>query len=235
MIQVLDMKVSWYIGYSNLPQLDMLLKDPPPRPDPPAWWHKLPMENGNYYVCRLIPTVRFLFEAKTGGGALGRELMLEDGSMYRPNGGWSSSEGQINRLRALDDRFAEILPYDVVDITYYGEYARPGTYNDGWGLGMAGLCFDLPWAQEQVAKHLPGIELYDVTDRDPENKGEDQASAEQGAIFGAHGYGYIPVPIEREGTTRESIKPGIDSELFQRTAMPSDRQRAAQMKAKAAS
>lgn len=230
MIEVLAMKVSWYTGYSNLPELQMLLKEPPPRPDPPAWWHSIRVDKGTYYVCRLIPTVRFLFESDSGGGALGRTLLLADGSEHKTNGGWSSNEGAINRYRALDERFAEILPYDVVDITYYGEYARAGTYNDGWGLGMAGLCFDLPWAQEQVAKHLPGVELYDLTDRNPQNKTEDQASAEQGAIFGAHGYSYIPVPIDRDGTTRESIKPDPDSELFQRTAMSFDKTRALQEK-----
>lgn len=232
MIEVLEMKVAWYIGYTNLPGLHMLLKDPPPKADPPAWWHAIPVEGGTYYICRLEPTVRFLFESDRGGGALGREVLLGDGSTHKTNGGWSSSEGQVNRRRALDERFAEVLPHDVVDITYYGEYARPGTYNYGWGMGMAGLCFDLPWAQEQVAKHLPGVELYDLTDRNPESKNEDQASAEQGAIFGASGYSYIPVPIERDGTTKESIKPAVDSELFKRTAMEFDQRRAAQMKEK---
>jgi len=229
MIEVLGMKVTWNLQYSNLPHLNVLLKEPPPKPDPPAWWHRLEMDKGTYFLCRLEPTVRFLFEAPTGGGASGRTVLLGDGSEYRTNGGWSSNEGRINQLRANDERFAEALPYDVVNMTYYGEYAKPGTYNDGWGLGMAGLTFDLPWAEKQVAKHLPGVELLDVTNRQADNKGDDMASAEQAIIFGSSGYSYIPVPIEREGTTRESVKPVPDSELFLRTAMEWERNAARAM------
>ena len=164
--------------------------------------------------------------------------MLEDGTTHVTNGGWSSNGGQINRLRALDDRFAEYLPYDVVEITFYGKYAREGSYNDGWGLGMAGVAFDLPWTEEQIAKYLPGVELLDLTDRRLDGRGENQASAEQASIIGAGAgaYGYIPVVAdlrEKSSTTaKESIKARPGSELFERTAMEVDRRRAAAEAAK---
>ena len=230
-MNVLGMKVGWGIGWANLPDLHMLLDEEPQRPEV---WRKIPVNGGTYFIARQEPVVRFLFESERGGGALGRGLLLEDGSGYKTNGGWSSSEGQVNRLRALDERFADYLPYDVVGITYYAPpYARTGTYNEGWGLGMAGVCFDLPWAQEMITKHLPGVELVDTTNRDADGREENEASGEQSMVIGdSVGYGYVPAPIEREGTTRESIKPDVDSELFLRTAMEWDRKRAEQEKQK---
>lgn len=223
-MNVLGMKVSWSIGWMNLPHLNMLLEEPPPKPDPPAWWHRIPVEGGTYFVCRLDPVVRFVFESDHGRGALGREVLLGDGSTYKTNGGWSSSATQVNRLRALDSRFSEALPHDAVEVTYYGEYAKPGTYNDGWGLGMAGVAFDLPWVMEQMDEHLPGVELVDFTDRRPKGGDEHQASLEQSLIIGGvSGYGYIPVPCGwTEPFSREDLKPATDSELFLRTAMEFD-------------
>jgi hypothetical protein len=215
-MEIKEMKVSWNIGWANLPSLNMLLDEPPPKSEV---WRKFEMENGGtYFVSRLKPLVRFVFEAKTGGGALSREVTLEDGTTYRTNGGWSSSDAQINRLRATDPRFSDYLPHDVIDITYYGEYARPGTYNDGWGLGMAGLCFEIPWVVEQMAEHLPGVTLVDLTDRTTDGRDEHQASSEQSLIIGGtKNRPYIPVPAGGN-----EIRPDIDSELFQRTAFTRD-------------
>lgn len=227
-MKVMGMKVSWMIGWSNLPSLNMLIDEKLEYPR--DGWRKIPVTGGSYYLNRQEPAVRFFFESDHGGGALGGKMILEDGTEVITKGGWSSNAGQVNRLRALDERFAEYLPYDVVGITYYGEYARPDTYNDGWGLGMAGLTFDLPWVEEQMKEHLAGVELYDLTNRDPSGPDENQASADQAMIIGGGGgYGYIPVVIGGE-KTKEGIRPSPDSELFLRTAMQYDRQDARRRK-----
>lgn len=229
-IKVLGMRVGWHIGWTNLPDLHMLLEKPLPKAE-----HRrlIAVQGGNYLLCRQAPVVRYTFESEYGGGALGIETTLEDGTIYKTNGGWSSNAGQINRLRALDPRFADYLPYDVIEITVYGEYAREGTYNNGWGLGLAGAAFDLPWAEKKIREHLPGLKLLDLNDRRP-GRNENQASAEQAAIIGvsSSAYGYIPVPAGLEEIGRETIKPDVESELFARTAMGWDRKRAAQEAAK---
>lgn len=230
-MNVLGMKVSWNIGWMNLPTLNMLLDEEPP---PPEVWHRHEVEGGSYYFCRRQHAVSFLFESLKGGGALARKVTLEDGTEHQTNGGWSSNEGAVNKLRALDPDLATYLPEDVVGITYYGKYAREGTYNDGWGLGIAGVGFEVSWVIEQMRVHLPGVELLDLTDRGAGAR-EDQASADQALIFGATAYGYIPVPADRPvPLTKEAIKPSIDSELFQRTAMEHDRKRARQLRERGA-
>lgn len=220
-MRVLAMKVGWNIGWTNLPGLHMLLDEPPPTANV---WRLIPVERGNFLLCRQEPVVRFFFESEHGGGALGRKVELEDGSEYTTNGGWSSNEGQINHLRATDTRFAEYLPEDVIGISTYGEYARPDTYNDGWGLGMAGYTFDVSWVRAQIAEHLPGVELLDVTDRSASASLEERGNAEQAFIIGSgSAYGYLPVPAPWDGFTLKA-KPG--TELFERTAMAWDRKHA---------
>lgn len=225
-VRVKAMKVSWNIGYSNLPGLDMLLENEMPYPK--EGWRLFPVEGGNFLVHRDKPVVRYIFESQHGGGALGGLRILEDGTEYKSNGGWSSNPGALNGHRA---EFGGYLPHDVCGVTYYGEYARKGTYNDGWGLGIAGCAFDVPWLQAWMAIKLPGVELLPTGDTD-----ENQASADQALIVGGlGGYGYVPAAIDREETTIPGIKAKPGTELFDRTAMDADRRWAQRLKERAGS
>lgn len=231
-MKVLEMRVGWMIGWGNMPSLHALIDDPPPK-DLDRTYRLFPQNRGMFLISRVEPDVRFTWEdTEYGGGACGGKFAIEHGGFYQSNGGWSSNVGRINQLRTEQEPVAEYLPFPLVDITIYGDYR--GQYNDGWGMGMAGHSFDLPWVEKQIEEFLPGVDLLDVNDY---SKPADDASSDQSMIIsgGVSGYGFLPVPAGLTEVTRQTVKPDIDSELFLRTAMQWDRKQADQIRAKAKS
>lgn len=175
---------------------------------------------GTFYIVRQAPCIRFVFEnAFNGGGALGGRFAIVGGGWVQTNGGWSSNGGAVNKLRQTDERFAELLPEPIVEATY--------TRGDWDQLGMAGLCWDLSFCQEQVEKYLPGVELVGQ-----EGPSDMMASSDQSAIIVAgtdelredeRGEFFIPYPVnvhERivSGELTRSGKPQEDSDLYRATS-----------------
>lgn len=181
---------------------------------------------GNFYIRRVEPCVAFLFESSHGGGALGRTLTTTEGERVRTNGGWSSNAAKINQLRTLDDRYKAILPHPLVEAVYVrGDWAD---------TGMAGLAWDLPFAEKVVAEFLPGVELVCVDMGTDLMASTDQAavvtagiqSAERGALYLPYPVGVLDRIQNHDPDLTPRGKPVEESKLYQTTSEEVRRQAA---------
>lgn len=205
-MNVVDAAVDWFTGFANAPELKVLVDEEPRFGD--LVWHVIETDEGRYFVSvEEAPCVRFMFESNRGGGALGGVKKLAGGGAVRTNGGWSSSAPRINQLRQTDERFASLLPEDLVDASVvFPSWANVGLWGPAWYLSHA---------VEVVESHLPGVKLYlrlSPTD--------DAANAVQVAVIGGRAEGalWVPWPEGREGS-----KPSPDEPLYEATASEAKR------------
>jgi hypothetical protein len=161
MNEVIDMAVDWHHSYANYPELKMILDGYLPFQE--RLWHPFKMKNGaTMWITRHEPMVCFMEEPvpppgnrggfSRYGGGLGGKIKTPDGE-HNAKQCWSSNEGVVNNMHAHRPEVRELLPYPVVDIS---------VYDQTWKGGMAGLFWDLPWVEEQMAKFLPEIGLFTV-------------------------------------------------------------------------
>lgn len=174
--------------------------------------------HGVLYLLHQAPLTTFFTENTfSGGGMSGRTLTTVDGDTITTNGGWSSGEGTVNELRLTDERMASLLPEPVVGVTYH---------RGGWdALGMAGICWDLSFVQEQLDCYLPTVELLS------QRRAADLfASADQSLISAAlldirddeKGTYHTPYPVDARrrivaGELTRSGKPFDHSDLYKET------------------
>lgn len=214
-IPVLDMAVRWNLRWANRPTLAMVVdrmdvENNYSIPGVPRWsereFVRVPGKQGTFYIWRMEPCVSFIFESEYGGGALD-DSFLVDGARYKPNGGWSSSESTINRMRLEQEFVRSLLPFPVVDVTYH---------IDSWGnIGMAGMYFDYPWVLEQIERFLPDVGMYPLA-----APADEQASSEQALVIHSgslrasewQGSMYVPYPKDTPGE-----KPDEESGLYHET------------------
>lgn len=233
-MEILDAKIAWWIGYSNKPEVKFLVDEKPPglgQTNPT--WHRFDLDNPNkpMLIQRTEPCTRFVSADLNykrqgfGGGMRGMGYgiyHLHDGPTLDVPSGWYGSEGAINKLALEHEDIRELLPHEIVGVSYHeplGDRRQYDLADRGWdSLGMAGTSWDVPYVQAQLEKFCPGVILM------PMGTSNDHApstnlSAQQGLVIdpGGAGYGWCPYPTD---TPYE--KPDIDSDVFKNTARMHD-------------
>lgn len=222
---IIDVAVSWNLRWMNPPRLHFLIRDDGERYGLPApfsddrVYHPFPSKNGGtYWVHHRTPLTTFLLEDRrpagtTGGanpdahGAAGRKLIRPDGTEYVTYGGWSSNAGAINRLRMEHVAVLEVLPDEIVEVTYH-----KATWD---ALGIAGCAWDVGFVKEQLARYCPGVVLVTHNVPADDRASDEQSLAAMAGISGVpRGSTWIPMP----GDTDEA-KPSEDSSLYAATSI----------------
>jgi hypothetical protein len=142
MTNVLSVYVDRSEAFDNNPSLRAVLDGEPPQLQSVP--HQVfETDGGKLFFAEQDGFVHFVLEAQGGGGALGGEVTLEDGTVYRTNGGWSSRAGVVNRY----------VEHPVVDVAF-----RTPRYKNNVLLAGALLA-------SVAAEHMPeGMTLAEVHD-----------------------------------------------------------------------
>ena len=153
-VKVKDMKIEWYHGYANAPQLDMVIEDFHPDWDQMAYHRVEYGDDHTFFIHRDEPFVRFVLEDRGPGGmrgAMGGNFLLIDGTRYQTNGGWSSRPSVVNRLRYQRPEVQEILPHQLIEVSVF-----PSWHESGLGC----VYWDKPWVEARILDFIPEVRLF---------------------------------------------------------------------------